>query len=193
MREGSKAPAKKKPSVVGVPARVGDKLRVVYTPNQIQKRVRGLARQMNRDYKGRTLHVVGTMENCFLFMADLVRSLKMPVTFQFIKAQVRDTSEGSVAVREIMYRPKVEAKGKDILLVDSILQSGLTLDHLYRYILGQNPNSVRTATLIEKTEERKVEVPTDYVGFKTTAKFLVGYGLGYQEKYRNLPCVARLG
>ncbi len=77
-----------------------------------------------------------------------------------------------------------------MLLLDGILQSGLTLDHLYRYILGQNPASVRTATLVEKTDERKVDVATDYVVFKSTAKFLVGYGLGYQEKYRNLPYVA---
>ena len=192
MKKRSRSPAKKGPSPVRVPALAGDDLRVVYTPNQIQKRVRELAQQMNRDYKGRTLHVVGILENCFLFMADLVRSLKMPVICQFIKAEVRDTSAGSVAVREIMYTPRVEAKGKDILLVEGILQSGVTLDHLYRYILGQTPNSVRTATLIEKTDERKVDVPTDYVGFKTTAKFLVGYGLGYQEKYRNLPCVARM-
>jgi hypoxanthine phosphoribosyltransferase len=88
---------------------------------------------------------------------------------------------------------RIGAAGKDILLLDGILQSGVTLDHLYRYILGQNPASVRTALLVEKTDERKVAVATDYVGFRTAGKFLVGYGLGYQEKYRNLPYVAALG
>ena len=98
----------------------------------------------------------------------------------------------ATAVREIMYTPKVEAAGRDVLLVDGILQTGLTLDHLYRYILGQEPQSVRTASLIEKSSERKVDVSTDYVGFRSKEQFLVGYGLGYQEKYRNLPFVARL-
>lgn len=192
MKKRSKPSAKKRRSRAGAPVLPGNNLRVIYSDKQIQKRVRELAEQMNRDYQGRTLHVVGVLENCFLFMADLVRALKMPVICHFIKAEVRDTSAGTVAVREIMYTPKVEATGRDVLLVDGILQSGVTLDHLYRYILGQKPSSVRTATLIEKTDERKVDVSTDYVGFQTTAKFLVGYGLGYQEKYRNLPCIASM-
>jgi hypoxanthine phosphoribosyltransferase len=167
-------------------------LRVVYTAPQIQRRIRELAAQINRDYRGKTLHVVGILEDCFLFMADLVRHLEMPVFCHFIKAQVHDASAGGVAVREIMYTPKVDATGRDILLVNGILQSGVTLDHLIRYILGQNPSSVRTAALIEKVDEKKVDVATEYLGFKTTAKFVVGYGLGYQEKYRNLACVAQI-
>jgi len=174
------------------PALPATHLRIVYSAPQLQKRVRELAAQINRDYRGKTLHVVGILENCFLFMADLVRHLKMPVFCHFIKAQVHDASAGTVAVREIMYTPRVDAAGRDVLLVDGILQSGVTLDHLVRYILGQNPGSVRTAALIEKVDEKKVDVGTEYLGFKTTAKFLVGYGLGYEEKYRNLPYVAQI-
>jgi hypoxanthine phosphoribosyltransferase len=77
--------------------------------------------------------------------------------------------------------------------VEGILQSGMTMDHLYRYLLGQNPSSIRTASLVEKTDERKVDVPTDYVGFKAKGKYLVGYGLGYQGRYKNLACIATLG
>jgi hypoxanthine phosphoribosyltransferase len=154
--------------------------------------VRELAKQIDRDYKGKTLHVVGVLEDCFIFVADLVRGLTIPVVCHFMKAEIRDTSEGARAVREIMYTPKVEAAGRDVLLVDGVLQKGLTLDHLYGYVLGQNPSSVRTASLIEKSNERKVDVSTDYVGFKSNEEFLVGYGLGYQERYRNLPFVARL-
>jgi len=167
-------------------------LRVVYTTSQLQKRVRELAAQINRDYRGKTLHVVGILENCFLFMADLVRYLKMPVFCYFIKAQIHDVSAGMVALREIMYTPRVDAAGRDVLLVDGILHSGVTLDHLVRYILGQNPGSVRTAALIEKVDEKKVDVGTEYLGFRTSAKFLVGYGLGYEEKYRNLPYIAQI-
>jgi hypoxanthine phosphoribosyltransferase len=164
--------------------------RVVYTQQQIRKRVSEIAGQINRDYRGKTLYVVGVLENCFLFMADLVRALKIPTVCLFLKAEVRDSHSGEAPVREIMFTPKVEASGKDILLVDAILQSGLTLDHLYRYMLGRNASSVRTATLVEKTIERTVDVPTDYVGFKNKGKFLLGYGLAYQGMYRNLPYIA---
>jgi hypoxanthine phosphoribosyltransferase len=174
------------------PALADNKLRCVYSEKQIRKRVHELAKQINRDYEGKTLHVVGILEDCFIFMADLVRRLTIPVVCHFIKAEIHDASADRTALREIMYTPKVEAAGRDVLLVDGILQSGLTLDYLYRYILGQNPGSVRTATLIEKSGERKVDVSTDYVGFNSNEKFLVGYGLGYEEKYRNLPFVARL-
>jgi hypoxanthine phosphoribosyltransferase len=192
MKKRPKAPARKRRLTRPAKARAGKSLKTVFSEKQIQKRVLSLAEQINRDYRGKTLHVVGILENCFLFMADLVRALKIPVVCHFIRAKIRDTSAGGVALREIMYTPPVDAAGKDILLVDGILQSGVTLDHLYRYILGQNANSVRTATLIEKSDERKVDVATDYVGFRTTAGFLVGYGLGYQEKYRNLPHVASM-
>ena len=187
-----KPPATKRSSHASRGALPDNDLRCVYSEKQIQKRVRELAKQINRDYKGKTLHVVGIMEDCFIFMADLVRSLTIPVICQFIKAEMRDTSAGRTAVREIMYTPKVEATCGTFLLVNIILQTGLTLDYLHRYILGQEPRSVRTASLIEKSGERKVDVSTDYVGFRSKEQFLVGYGLGYQEKYRNLPFVARL-
>ena len=173
------------------PALADNMLRCVYSEKQIQKRVRELAKQIDRDYQGRTLHVVGILEDSFIFVADLVRALTIPVICHFMKAEIHDTSEGPTALREIIYTPKLEATGWDVLLVDGILQSGLTLNYLYLYLLGQNPNSLRTASLIEKSNERKVDVSTDYVGFSSKEKFLVGYGLGYGEKYRNLPCVAR--
>jgi len=169
------------------------KLRVVYSEKKLQKRVLELAGQINRDYKGKTLHVVGVLENCFMFMADLIRAINVPVYCYFLRTEIKDVTRGATATREIAYTPAVDAVGKDILMVEGILQSGMTMDHLYRYFLGQNPSSVRTAMLIEKTDERKIDVPTDYVGFKTTGGFLVGYGLGYQGKFKNLPRVATLG
>jgi hypoxanthine phosphoribosyltransferase len=188
----SKSSARKRGSQARARALPDDDLRCVYSEKQIQKRVRELAKQIDRDYKGKTLHVVGILEDCFIFMADLVRRLTIPVVCHFMKAEIHDTSAGPTALREIMYTAKVEAAGRDVLLVDGILQSGLTLDHLYRYVLAKNPNSVRTASLIEKSGERKVDVSTDYVAFNSNERYLVGYGLGYQEKYRNLPFVARL-
>jgi len=188
----SKPPATKHKSQPRGRALPENHLRCVYSEKQIQKRVAQLAKRIERDYKGKTLHVVGILEDCFIFMADLVRRLTIPVVCHFLKAEIRDISVGPVALREIMYSPRVEAAGRDVLLVNVILQSGVTLDHLFGYVQGQNPNSVRTASLIEKSGERKVDVSTDYVGFRSSEKYLVGYGLSYQEKYRNLPFVARL-
>lgn len=171
-------------------------MRVVFSKTQIAKRVLEIAARLNRDYKGKTLHVVGILENSFMLMADLVRALKVPTYCYFVKAEIHDSSSGTVAVREILYTPRVDAGEKEILLVDGILQSGVTLDHLLRSMLGQGASSVRTAMLVEKTDERKVDVPTDYVGFKvnsrTAGKFLVGYGLAYKNQYQNLPYIASL-
>jgi len=190
--KSSKSSVRRRRARPSPPDLADSNLRCVYTEKQIQKRVKELARQINRDYQGRTLHVVGILEDCFMFMADLVRRLTVPVICHFMKAEITDVSAGRTQQREIVYTPKVEAAGRDVLLVTGIVQSGLTLDHLYSYVLARNPSSVRTASLIEKSEERKVDVSTDYLGFRSKEKFLVGYGLGYQEKYRNLPFVGRL-
>ncbi len=192
MKRRPKTASPKRPSSRRSEARSTNNLRVAFTEKQIQNRVRALADQINRDYQGRVVHVVGILENSFMFIADLLRALKGAVICHFIRVEMRDRVQDGIAIRELMYTPKVSVTGKDVLLVDGVLQSGLTQDHLYRYILGQGPASLRTATLLEKTEERKVDVATDYMGFKTSARFLVGYGLGYQEKFRNLPYIAML-
>jgi len=192
MKKPSKPAARKSRAKSVSTTRSSNHLRSVFSTKQIQKRLGELARQLNRDYRGKTLHVVGVLENSFVFMADLIRALKVPVYCYFVRADIRDMSQGGVATREITYTPRVEAAGKDLLLVEGILQSGMTMDHLYRYLLGQNPASVRTVSLVEKTDERKVDVPTDYIGFRATGKFLVGYGLGHQGRYKNLPYIAAL-
>jgi hypoxanthine phosphoribosyltransferase len=165
-------------------------LKVILSEQQIRRRVREMAKQINKDYAGKTLHVVGILQDCFMFMPDLVRALTIPVVCSFVRSRVRDTDTGLVAMREIMYIPPVDAAGKDILLVHGILQSGVTLDHLRRTLEAQQPASVRIATLLDKTKERKVDIKVDYAGFELSGRFLVGYGLGFQEQYRQLPYLA---
>jgi hypoxanthine phosphoribosyltransferase len=188
----SKRTARKHPRPASRRTATRPSLRVLYTTAQIRKRVRELAKEINQDYRGRVVHVVGILEKCFVFMADLVRALKVPVSCHFVQAQIRERSEGRVPLREIQYTPEIDARGKDVLLLDGVLQSGLTLDHLVRSMLAQNPASVRTVCLVEKTAERKVDVDTDYVGFKTPAKWVVGYGLGHEGRFHNLPYIAQL-
>src|SRR5271157_2979685 len=182
---------KKRPTTIRA-AGSGARLKVVVSEKDLRKRVRELAKQINRDYAGKTLHVVGVLEDCFVFMADLVRALTMPVVCSFVRSQVRDSDSGLVAMREIMYIPPVNAAGKEILIVQGVLQSGITLDHLCRTLQMQKPASLRTATLLDKADERKTDVPVDYAGFQLSGRFFVGYGLGFQDQYRNLPFLARI-
>jgi len=173
-------------------ANSGARLKVVVSEKDIRKKVREMAKQINRDYAGKTLHVVGILEDCFVFMADLVRALTVPVVCYFVRSQVRDSDSGLVAMREIMFIPPVDAAGKELLIVQGVLQSGVTLDHLCRTLLMQQPASLRTATLLDKADERKTDVPVDYAGFQLSGRFLIGYGLGIREQYRNLPFLARV-
>jgi len=168
------------------------RLKIVVDEKAIRKRVRELAKQINRDYAGKTVHVVGILEDCFVFMADLVRALTVPVVCSFVRTQVRDSDTRLVAMREILYIPPVDTAGKDVLILEGVLQSGITLDHLCQTLLARQPASLRTAALIDKVEERKIDVAVDYAAFQLSGRFLVGYGLGYQEQYRNLPFLARI-
>ena len=170
----------------------GARLAVVVDEKTIRKRVRELARQIDRDYAGETLHVVGILEDSFVFMADLVRALKVPVVCSFVRPQVRDSDSGLVAMREILYIPPVDAAGANLLLLDGVLQTGVTLDHLCRTLLARQPASLRTAVLVNKVDDRKTDVPVDYAAFELSGPNLVGYGLGYQKRYRNLPYLAQV-
>lgn len=166
--------------------------KVIVSEKDLRKRVRELARQINRDYAGKTLQVVGVLEDSFIFMADLVRALKMPVVCRFVRLRMRDSNSGAVAVREIMYIPPVDSEGRDVLLVEGVVHSGLTLDHLCRTLLAHQPASLRTAVLIDKIDDRKVDVRVDYSGFQLSGHFLVGYGLGGQQLYSNLPFIGSI-
>jgi len=169
-----------------------ERIKVVFNEKEIRRRVRELAKEIDRDYQGKTLHVVGVMEDSFMFVADLVRALTVPVVCSFIRSQVRDSDSGRVALREITYVLPSGAGGEDLLLVEGVLQTGVTLDHLYHTLLAQRPASLRAATLLDRSAERKVDVPVHYVGFKVSGNYLVGYGLSYQDQYRNLPYIARI-
>ena len=191
MKKRAVSKLRKRPTTVQT-ASSGIRCKVVVDEKAIRKRVRELARQINRDYAGKALHVVGILEDSFVFMADLIRALTVPVVCSFVRLQVRDNDSGQVAIREILYIPHVDAIGKDLLLLTGVLQSGLTLDHLCRTLLAQQPASVRTLALIDKMAERKIDVQADYAGFPISGHYYVGYGLGYQGKYRNLPFLARI-
>jgi hypoxanthine phosphoribosyltransferase len=146
-----------------------------------------MARQISRDYQGRTLHVVAVMENGFMFMADLVRELNMPVVCQFVKGEFNDEHPSTT---EIFYSPEVEVTGKDVLVVEALIQSGLTSEFLLRNLISRGASSVKLAVLLDKQAARRVSLQPDYFGFLLNDSFVVGYGLGDAHSGRNLPYIA---
>ncbi len=170
------------------------RLRVAFSEERIRLRVATMAHRINRDYSGRTVHLVGLLENSFVFVSDLVRQLRCDVTCHFLSAETHDRCLHGVPVRQIRYTPELNLRGLHVLMVDGVLETGVTWDFLLRSIEGQCPASVRTAALIEKIGDKKVGLSLDYVGFRTTKKsFLVGYGLGWSGRYQNLPYLAMIG
>jgi hypoxanthine phosphoribosyltransferase len=161
--------------------------RVILSADQIKKRVQEMGRQIARDYQGRTLHVVAVMENGFMFMADLVRELNMPVVCQFVRGEFNDEHPSTT---EIFYSPEVEVAGKDVLVVEALIQSGLTSEFLLRNLTSRGASSVKLAVLLDKQAARRVSLQPDYFGFLLNDSFVVGYGLGDAHSGRNLPYIA---
>jgi hypoxanthine phosphoribosyltransferase len=161
--------------------------RVLLTAEQIRKRVQEMARQISRDFQGRTIHVVGVMENGFVFLADLVRELDGPVVCQFVKAEFDDTNPSTT---QIFFSPELEVKSQHVLLVETLVQSGVTSEFLMRNLLGRGAASVKLAVLLDKQSARRVSLQPDYFGFLMNESFVVGYGLGERHFGRNLPYIA---
>ena len=168
------------------------KLEVLLSEEQIQKKVAEVAEAISQAYGQQTVHVICLLENGFLFMADLVRRLSCPVVCQFVKVEMRDVMESGHERRLVVYTPGLEVQGQHLLLVDCVLHTGVTLDHLIQQFLAKGAASVRTAVLVDKTDERRVALDPDFAGFQMQGRFLVGYGMGHGEHYRNLPYVGTL-
>ena len=161
--------------------------RILVSAEQIRKRVQEMARQISRDFQGRTIHVVGVMENGFMFMADLVRELETPVVCQFVKAEFNDANPSTT---EIFFSPEVNVEGQHVLLVEALVQSGITSEFLMRNLVGRGAASVKLAVLLDKQSARRVSLQPDYFGFLLNESFVVGYGLGERHLGRNLPYIA---
>ncbi|MGH9566500.1 MAG: phosphoribosyltransferase, partial [Candidatus Angelobacter sp.] len=153
----------------------------------IRKRVQEMARQISRDFQGKTVHAVGVMENGFIFMADLIRELDVPVVCQFVQPEFKQTNSSTT---EIFFTPEVDVGSKDVLLVETLIQSGVTSEFLVRNLTGRGASSVKLAVLLDKHGARRVSLQPDYFGFLLNDNFVVGYGLGTPHLGRNLPYIA---
>jgi len=169
-----------------------ESLRVVIQTEQIQKRVREMARQISNDYKGKTIHALALLENGFMFMADLVRVLEVPVICQFIKPRYRWEMEGRPeGFLEIFFSHAGDIRGEHVLLIEGLIHSGVTTEFLVSDLRSRGAASVKVATLLDRQAARRVQLQPDYFGFLVDEAFLVGYGLGSSEQtHRNLSYVA---
>jgi len=167
--------------------------RFIIDEKTIQAKVKELAEQIERDYEGQEVIFVGVLKGAFIFLADLVRKItKVDVLIDFVKVSSYGASTQTSGVVRLDFDTTMNLEGKHVILVEDILDTGLTLKYLKELLEKKNPLSLKIAVLLDKYERRQVDIEADYVGFKVPDKFLVGYGLDYAEKYRNLPYVMEL-
>ena len=155
-------------------------------------RVRALARRIADDYRGREIHLVGVLHGAFVFMADLARHLRQPVTCDFLRAASYGNGTASSGRVRFSLEPVQPVAGRHVLLVEDIVDTGLTLSAVLDRLRRRRPASLRVCTLLRKTARVKVPVPVDYVGFEIPDHFVVGYGLDHAARWRNLPYIGLL-
>ncbi|NOZ24787.1 MAG: hypoxanthine phosphoribosyltransferase [Nitrospirae bacterium] len=159
------------------------------TEEEIQAKVRELAGRISRDYEGREPLMVGLLKGAFMFFSDLVRHIRVPLTIDFITASsyAKADTTGEVKIHCDM---REEIEDRDVILVEDIVDTGITLNYLRERMLTRTPRSLKICALLDKKERRIVDVPVDYRGFEIPNEYVVGYGLDYDNKYRNLPYIA---
>ena len=166
---------------------------ILLTEEQISTRVAELGARISADYQGRTLTLVSVLKGSLPFMADLMRAIDLPLRIDLMEVSSYGgaTTESSGLVR-ILKDLSASIAGEDVLIVEDIIDTGLTLNYLIRYLRGKNPATLRICTLLDKPARRLVEIPVDYIGFQIPDQFVIGYGLDYGEVYRNLRYVGVL-
>ena len=172
-----------------------DKIKTWKGPEEIAQRVKEVAVKIEKDYKGSELYVMGILRSSFIFMADLVRAMSIPVRCQFINIfyKHRENNDNFREIEETTIYPAHNLEGKNVLIVTTVVDTGIVVDHVKNRILLKGPSSVKVAALINKPILRHVDFIPDYVAFESMDEdFIFGYGLDLDEKYRNLPYLAKL-
>ena len=171
---------------------VKDIKEVLLTEEQILDRVKEIGSGISKDYEGKDLLVVGILKGSVLFASDLIKNITIPCEIDFMAVSSYGTSTETSGVVRILKDLDHSIEGKDIIIVEDIIDSGITLDYLLKYLRARKANSIEIVTLLTKPARRKVDIDVKYCGFEIPDEFLVGYGLDYAEKYRNLPYVGIL-
>ena len=169
--------------------KIGD---ILFDERMIGRKVSALAERISHDYEGKDLIMIGILKGAFVFTADLARAVSLPIRIEFVQAA--SYGAGTTSSQTIVMRKDsdTDLRGKHVLLVDTIIDSGQTLAYLFKTFSARGPASLNAVTLLDKTSRRIVPVPIAYQGFEIPDVFVVGYGMDYGEKYRNLPYIAAL-
>ena len=163
---------------------------ILITEEQIRKRVDELGAQISKDYEGKNILLIGILKGSVPFMADLMRRIDGDVEIDFMSVSSYGSTTKSSGVVRILKDLDHSIEGKDVLIVEDIVDTGLTLSYLKNELLGRRPASLKIATMLDKPSRRKVEFTPDYCGFEVEDKFIVGYGLDFDQKYRQLPYIS---
>jgi len=165
------------------------KINTLIPEKLLQDRIREIAKQVEKDYKNKEITIVSVLRGAVFFTVDLSKNIKNKITFEFIEISSYGNeieSTGNIKVNKDL---SANVEGKDILIVEDIIDSGRTLKYLKEYLESKNAKSVKICTLLNKSERREVEIDVDYIGFDIPNKFVLGYGLDYKQYYRNLPYI----
>jgi len=165
---------------------------ILFSEEDIGRRVKELGAELTEVYAGKTLLVIGVLKGCFVFLADIVRQIDLDCEIRFLTASSYGFSSVTSGKVNIDRGIDFDVEGKDVLIIEDILDSGITLTALRAFVARHKPASLKTCTLLDKPERRQVPITADYTGFECPNEFVVGYGLDYGERYRNLPFVAVL-
>lgn len=165
------------------------KKKTLISKEEINKKVEELGRKITSDYKGKEILVISLLKGSFIFTADLVRAINVPTQIEFMRTASYGHGEESSGKVNIIIDVDVDIKGRDILIVDDITDSGLTMKVIIEHLRSFEPNSIKSCVLLDKPERRKVDLVPDYVGFTIPDLFIVGYGLNFGDYYRNIPYI----
>ena len=168
---------------------MSEHVRVLLAEEEVNVRIRAIGEQISRDYAGRSLHLVCVLKGGSFFMCELAKRITVPVSLDFMAVSSYGATTRSSGVVKIVKDLDETIKGKDVLVVEDIVDSGRTLSYLLEMLRDREPASLRLCTLLDKPDRRVVPVPVDYTGFQIPDEFVVGYGLDYAQKYRNLPYI----
>lgn len=168
---------------------MAEKIRVMLTEEEVDARIQQIGEQISRDYEGRQVHLVCVLKGASFFMCELAKRITVPVTVDFMSVSSYGANTKSSGVVKIVKDLDEPLAGKEVVVVEDIVDSGRTLNYLLELLGQRGPKSLRLCTLLDKPERRVVEVHVDYTGFEIPDEFVVGYGLDYDQRYRNLPYI----
>lgn len=168
------------------------KIEKMISEEEIAKRTKELAKEIENDYRGKELVCVGLLKGSIMFMAELLKNIEIELAMDFMKVSSYHGGMDSTGVVKILKDVDMDISGKDVLIIEDIIDTGLTLENVKKFLMAKQPKSLKVCSLLDKPCRRKVEMKGEYIGFEIPDEFVIGYGLDYDELYRNLPYIGKV-